>query len=143
MTIILVNFIGISFIAVIITKNPAHIGLSHIGLYMVKQRTYSKPVQEAAKLLGRQIQLGRKLRKWSEANLAERIGISRATLQKIERGEMTCAVGLVFEAASIVGVNLFEQDKVSLGSSLERMEDKIALLPKRIREHTKIIDDDF
>jgi len=61
---------------------------------MVKQRTYSKYAQEAALLLGKQIKLGRKQRKWSEKNLADRIGISRATLQKIENGEMTCAIGL-------------------------------------------------
>ncbi len=51
---------------------------------MTKQRTYSKYAQEAVTLLGEQIKLGRKQRQWSEKNLAERAGISRATLQKIE-----------------------------------------------------------
>jgi transcriptional regulator with XRE-family HTH domain len=55
-------------------------------------------------LLGRQVKLGRKQRKWSERNLAERVGISRTTLQKFERGEMTCAIGLVFEVATRVGI---------------------------------------
>ncbi|WP_411726550.1 helix-turn-helix transcriptional regulator [Methyloglobulus sp.] len=53
---------------------------------MPKQRTYSKYAQEAAILLSEQIKLGRKKRKWSERNLADRAGISRATLQKIENG---------------------------------------------------------
>jgi len=56
---------------------------------VAKQRIYSKYAKEAAFLLGQQIKLARKKRKWSEANLAERAGISRATLQKIEAGEMT------------------------------------------------------
>jgi transcriptional regulator with XRE-family HTH domain len=110
---------------------------------MVKRRTYSKYAQEAALLLGQQIKLARKQRKWSEKNLAERIGISRATLQKIERGEMTCAIGLVFEAAVLVGINLFEQDRLPLSISIEQTSDKIALLPKRIHSQTKVIDDDF
>jgi len=110
---------------------------------MVKQRTYSKYAQEAVQLLGKQIKLGRKQRKWSEKNLAERIGISRATLQKIERGEMTCAIGLVFEAATLVGINLFERDRLPLSVSIEQTGDKIALLPMRIQSQTKIVDDDF
>ncbi|MCK5097535.1 MAG: helix-turn-helix transcriptional regulator [Desulfobacteraceae bacterium] len=110
---------------------------------MVKQRTYSKYAQEAAQLLGKQIKLGRKQKKWSEQNLADRAGISRATLQKIERGEMTCAIGLVFEAATLVGLNLFEQDRLPLSISIENANNKIALLPRRIKPETKAVDDDF
>ena len=69
---------------------------------MAKQRVYSKYTQEAVTLLGEQIKLGRKQRKWSENALAERSGISRATLQKIESGKMTSAIGLVFEVATLV-----------------------------------------
>lgn len=58
---------------------------------MAKQRTYSKYAQEAAVLMGEQIKLGRKQRQWSEKNLADRAGISRATLQKIENGERNSA----------------------------------------------------
>ena len=114
-----------------------------MGGAMIKQRTYSKYAKEAALLMGKQIKLGRKQRKWSENNLAERIGISRATIQKIERGEMTCAIGLVFEAAALVGINLFEQNKLPLSVSIEHTIDKIALLPKRIKPRTKAVDDDF
>jgi len=112
-------------------------------LTMTKQRTYSKYALEAVTLLGEQIKLGRKQRKWSEKNLAERAGISRATLQKIERGEMSSAIGLVFEVATLVGVNLFEQDKLPLSRHIEQTRDKIALLPKRIKAKTKVVHDDF
>jgi transcriptional regulator with XRE-family HTH domain len=110
---------------------------------MAKFRTYSKYAKDAAFLLGQQIKLARKQRKWSEINLAERAGISRATLQKIEAGEMTPAIGLVFEVASLVGVSLFEQDSQRLATSIELIQSKMALLPKRIREQTKVADDDF
>jgi transcriptional regulator with XRE-family HTH domain len=110
---------------------------------MAKQRIYSKYAKEAALLLGQQIKLGRKKRKWSEANLAERAGISRRTLQKIEAGEMTPSIGLVFEVASLVGVPLFEQDNQRLEASIDLTQAKLALLPKRIRKQSKVVDDDF
>jgi len=110
---------------------------------MVKQRTYSKYAKEAVFLLGQHIKLGRKKRKWSEQNLAARAGISRATLQKIEAGEMSPSIGLVFEVAALVGVPLFEQDSRALATSIELTQSKIALLPKRIRDKTKAVDDDF
>ncbi|MGD9368453.1 MAG: helix-turn-helix transcriptional regulator [Desulfobacteraceae bacterium] len=109
----------------------------------MKKRTYSKYAKEAALLLGQQIKLGRKQRKWSEKNLADRAGISRATLQKIEAGEMSPSIGLVFETAVLVGVNLFEQDNQRLETRLDLTQSKIALLPKRIRNKKKAVDDDF
>lgn len=110
---------------------------------MKKQRAYSKYAVEAVLLLGQQIKLGRKKHKWSEQNLADRAGISRATLQKIEAGEMSPSIGLVFEVAALVGVTLFEQDRQSLATRLDLTQSKIALLPKRIREQKKAVDDDF
>jgi DNA-binding XRE family transcriptional regulator len=106
-------------------------------------RTYSKVAQEAAILLGKQIRLGRKQRQWTEHNLAERAGISRATLQKIEQGEMGCAIGLAFEVATLVGINLFEADHWSVSRQIEHTQDKIALLPARIQNKNRQVDDDF
>lgn len=110
---------------------------------MGKQRTYSKNALEAAVLMGEQIKLGRKQRHWTEKNLAERAGISRATLQKIENGAMSCAVGLVFEVATLVGVKLYEPDNMRLSKHIEHTRDKIALLPQRIKAKTKAVHDDF
>ena len=110
---------------------------------MSKHRTYSKHTLEAAVLLGEQIRLGRKQHKWTEQNLADRAGISRATLQKIEKGATTCAIGLVFEAAMLVGVNLFNKDNSPLKNNIERVRDKISLLPQRIQISTGKVDDDF
>jgi transcriptional regulator with XRE-family HTH domain len=110
---------------------------------MIKQRACSKYAKEAVFLLGQYIKLGRKKRTWSEQNLAERAGISRATLQKIEAGEMTPSIGLVFEVAALVGVPLFEQESQALATSIELTQSKIALLPKRIRNKTNMVDDDF
>lgn len=107
---------------------------------MTKQRTFSKVAHGAAALIGKQIKLARKTRKMCESVLAERAGISRATLRKIEAGEMTSAIGIVFELAIIVGVPLFgDSQQIAIG--LELTQSKIALMPKRIKQHNKIYDD--
>jgi len=110
---------------------------------MAKDRTYSRYTRDAATLLARQIQLGRKQRKWTEHELADRAGISRATLQKIENGEMSVAVGLVFEVAALVGVALFDADRTSLTTHIARTNDKLALLPSAVRKRSKSVDDEF
>jgi len=110
---------------------------------MPKARAYSRYNTEALSLLGKQIKLGRKQRKWTEIELAERAGISRATLQKIEKGDATCAIGLVFEVAILVGLKLFEADKFPLDKQVSNADEKIALLPKAIHKKHKVVDDDF
>ncbi|MDF1615519.1 helix-turn-helix transcriptional regulator [Desulfurivibrio dismutans] len=110
---------------------------------MTATRTYSKYAREAMSLLGKQIRLGRKQRRWSEHELAERAGIARATLQKIEKGDPGCAVGLVFEVAALVGVTLFEPDLPGLADRHERLDDKLALLPKAVRKSPAVVIDEF
>ncbi len=110
---------------------------------MSKARTYSRYNIEAAILLGKQIMLHRKQRKWTESTLAERANISRATLQKIEKGDPTCAIGLVFETAALVGIKLFDTDTATISSYIERTDDKISLLPKSIHKAKQEVEDDF
>jgi transcriptional regulator with XRE-family HTH domain len=110
---------------------------------VVKDRTYSRYTREAAALLAKQVQLGRKQRKWTEHELAERAGISRATLQKIEKGDLSVAIGLVFEVAALVGVPLFDAERTSLATHIARTDDKLALLPGSVRKRRKTVDDEF
>jgi len=110
---------------------------------MAKARVYSHYCVEASILLGKQIKLARKQRKWSEHGLAERADISRATLQKIERGELSCAIGLVFEVANLVDIKLFDSDHMPLRKHIEGVDDKIALLPKYVRKSSQVLDDNF
>lgn len=116
---------------------------SNPGASMARERTYSRYTREAAILLARQIQLGRKQRKWTEQELAERAGIARATLQKIEKGDLGVAIGLVFEVATLVGVTLFEAERGALATHIARTDDKLALLPSAVRKPRKPIDDEF
>ncbi len=76
-------------------------------------------------------------------DLALRAGISRGTLQKIEQGYLTCEIGLVFEVAMIVGVQLFETNAESIAQALGHTKSKMALMPLRIRQMEKDLDDNF
>lgn len=110
---------------------------------MKKTRTYSSYTLDALILFGQLIQLGRKSRHFSAAMLAERAGISRATVQKIENGDPGVAIGLVFECAAIVGVALFNSPERSISLEIDRLKDKLALLPKATHRVKTEIDDDF
>ncbi len=106
-------------------------------------RTYSRYTKEATKLMGQMIRLGRTERKLTAQDLADRAGISRGMLQRIEKGDPKCEVGVVFELAALVGVKLFDAKASSLVGHIKQAEDKLALLPKSVRKPIKVVDDEF
>jgi transcriptional regulator with XRE-family HTH domain len=108
-----------------------------------KTRTYSGYTLEAVNLMGKLVRLGRTQRKLTVQDLADRVGISRGLLQRIEKGDPKCEMGTVFEVAALVGVKLFDADSSALSSHIERIEDKLALLPKAVHKRRKVVDDDF
>ncbi len=110
---------------------------------MPKPRPYSRYTIETARLLGRRIRLGRKERRWSEQELAERAGIARATLQKIEKGDPTSTIGRVFEVAALVGVRLFDADMDGLVKHRAETDARLSLLPKHTHPPRRSVDDDF
>jgi transcriptional regulator with XRE-family HTH domain len=110
---------------------------------MTKKRVYSKYTEEALLLLGKEIRLNRKKHNWNESDLAERAGIARATLQKIESGNPGCAIGLFFEIAVLVGIKLFDSEEATLRRHLAQADEKLTLLPRKVRHKTMLPDDDF
>jgi hypothetical protein len=72
-----------------------------------------------------------------------RPGISTVTLRNIERGVPSVGIGTVFEAATILGIELFGADREGLRSMVERGRDRLALLPSRVREPNAEVCDDF
>jgi hypothetical protein len=52
-------------------------------------------------------------------------------------------VGVVFEAAAICGVTLFELDQRSLARSLAHQSTRLALLPQSVRISKAVVKDDF
>ncbi|MEM6712998.1 MAG: helix-turn-helix domain-containing protein [Pseudomonadota bacterium] len=56
-------------------------------------------VDNSNEALARRIQIERKSRKWSMADLADRSGVSRAAISKIERGEMSPTANVLVRLA--------------------------------------------
>lgn len=108
-----------------------------------RTRTYSRLTTEALSLLGKQVCLARKQRRISQSDLAARAGIARSTLQQIEKGHAKVEIGLAFEVASLVGVSLFVPEASTLAPHAERLDDKLALLPKSVRRPRREVKDDF
>ena len=106
-------------------------------------RTYSRVTRDALTMIGGLIRLARKQRKMSEADLAARVGIARSTLQLIEKGHPKVEVGLVFEAATLVGVPLFVEEPSRFVSEISRINDRLALLPQSVRRPRTEVKDDF
>ena len=105
--------------------------------------TYSRITRHAATLLGKQIRVARKERKMTAQDLSDRAGISRGLLQRIEKGNLKCQIGAVFEVATLVGLKLFDADELTLIARIRQADDKIALLPKHIHPGKMVVDDDF
>jgi transcriptional regulator with XRE-family HTH domain len=106
-------------------------------------RPYSRYSRDAAQLLGRLIRRARIEQGLTAEALAERAGISRGLVQRIEKGEMGCAIGAVFEVAAIVGVPLFEASPAELASRVAEAEYTLRLLPRSVRTSDKDVKDDF
>ncbi|NRA86730.1 MAG: helix-turn-helix transcriptional regulator [Rhizobiales bacterium] len=107
------------------------------------KRTYSAYSQDAMSLFGTTIRAERKAKKMTEPELAERVGVSRSFIQRLERGDITCGIGLVFETAYILGIPLFEAVPSRLTNQIQNVRDRLTLLPKTIRIKTKAINDQF
>ncbi len=112
---------------------------------MVKpiSRPYSQYSLNVLNLFGQLIREARLKKALTTTELAERAGISRTLLQRIERGDPGCSIGAVFEVAAICGVPLFESDEREMANLPATQKEKMALLPKRVRSGHKITKDDF
>ena len=106
-------------------------------------RTFSRYTLEALSLLGTLIRLARTEKKMTAQELAERAGISRSLLARMEKGDPGCHLGATFEVAAILGLRLFDSDLAGLGTQRQRADDMLALLPKSVRKPDPLVNDDF
>ncbi len=108
-----------------------------------RARPHSPYAVEAAQLLGAQIRLARRQRRWTQQELAERAGITARTIYKIEHGDLSVGLGAAFEAAALLGVPLFYAERPRLTADLDRVQARSALLPRptRPQQSTEVRDD--
>jgi len=104
-------------------------------------------VRQVLKELGELIALGRKEKRFTQAELAERVGVSRMTVVRIERGAPEVAIGHYLTAAWILGLPVLAWSNFSgvrsetpLAQFLENLRRH---LPERIRTKEKEISNDF
>ncbi|CAN5828841.1 hypothetical protein BH11GEM1_BH11GEM1_08650 [soil metagenome] len=107
-------------------------------------RTGSVPaaVELVARQLGAHIGAARKRRRWTQEELAQKAGITRQTLMKIERGSLGTALTGYIAALWAMGLHhpleeLATAEQDPEGRTLER-----ARLGARVR-HSHSADDDF
>lgn len=107
-------------------------------------RVTSRYAAEAAIYLGQLIRQSRIGRKETVAELAERAGVSRGLLQRIERGDAGCSIGAVFEVAALVGIRLFDLDRERLTANTQMLAQTLTLLPRIAPAPAKrAVKDDF
>lgn len=109
----------------------------------VKARTYSLYTREALLLMAGLIRVARTESKVTVQELADRAGVSRGLIQRIEKGDPKCEVGVVFEVAYLLGLSLFDSDDEALSRKVKATQDKLLVLPKQVRKPQKEVDDDF
>lgn len=106
-------------------------------------RHYSRYALNALALMGAALRAARIERKLGTQALADRAGISRDMLYRIEKGDPRCEIGVVFELAAILGVPLFEPDPVVLEARHRQVKERLALLPKAVHAPRIGVKDDF
>lgn len=111
---------------------------------MRKVHSFSPRALDAVRILGLEVARARRARRWTQHDLAERAGISESTLRSVERGSPTTAIGIVFEVASLLGIDLLSADPRDLPTMVARSQDRVDLLPSRVRRRgSDEVDDDF
>ena len=112
---------------------------------MKRERQYLPATEHALSALGAQVAAARRQAGWTTADLAERLGVSRNLITRIEQGAPGTAVGTVLEAAVVCGVPLFGAEPDQLGRVAETERARLALLPERVRGSAGRgeVDDDF
>ncbi|MCB7135691.1 helix-turn-helix transcriptional regulator [Cellulosimicrobium marinum] len=109
---------------------------------MGRQRvTVGREASEALRLLGVRVKQGRIARRWTQVELAERVGVSAPTVASIERGAPSVSAGHYVQAAFLVGVPLFGiEDAGELALRRRQGEDVLALLPAAVRHRAEDAD---
>lgn len=111
---------------------------------MRKEHSYSPPALDAVLVLGLQIASARRARRWSQGDLAERAGTSVNTLRSVEQGAPTVAIGIFFDLAVLLGVDLYGTEPGDMAALVTRGRERLALLPSRVRARsTSEVEEDF
>lgn len=96
------------------------------------ERVLSGEAGDILTLLGHNIKLARKRRKWRQVDLAARVFTTPPTIRKLERGEPGVSLGIFVQAMCILG---FGEQLLEIGDPLR---DKLAIDHYEVVEPTRI-----
>lgn len=114
---------------------------------MTHNQHYPQPVQEGLSLVGQLIQHARKAAGLTAAQLAERSGVERKTLSRLEKGDPGISLGLFLTVLWLLDIPLLQgidmghrQSRTQIALLLKSLD---ANLVRRVRRPTKKAADDF
>jgi transcriptional regulator with XRE-family HTH domain len=87
--------------------------------------------RRAAEAMGERIRLARVRRRMREAELAERAGVSRMTIYKLEHGELSVGLGVLVRVLGVLGLDA-DLDLIARDDELgRRLQDAALRRPSR------------
>ncbi len=98
---------------------------------MTKTGNTSAPARHALGIFAAMIRAARMQRGMTAAELAERVGVSRGVIQRMEAGEPGTSIGASFEAAVVLGLPLFDVPTSQLRALHGQKQQVNTLLPMR------------
>ncbi|WP_459719289.1 helix-turn-helix domain-containing protein [Sideroxyarcus sp. TK5] len=96
-----------------------------------KSKFYHEEISQLAIDLGLRISTARKRRRIRQSDLALRTGLSRSTIQAIERGEVSCSMGAVLNVLWTLG--LAETLQIIADPGLDRQGLTLSLSRDKLR----------
>ena len=104
-------------------------------------------VRDSLKKLGELIVCARKEKRWTQEELAKRIGVNRMTVVRIEKGAPEVATSWYLTAAWLLNLPILTWQALGEGRSDTMVSDFLAKLKKNlpgtVRRSRKRIDNDF
>lgn len=103
---------------------------------MVRSKAYQilpTPVRRSLHKLGRDIRVARKKRRLTVAMMMERVGVSKVTYLKIEKGDPRVGIGIYGTTLMVLGLGTPFSDIADPAGDDEGLTLEEARLPERVR----------
>ncbi len=94
--------------------------------------------QRHAEALGERLRLARHRRRMSLADLAQRVGVTRDTLARLERGDLSTSLGVLARVLSVLGLEA-DLDRLATDDELgRRLQDVRLPRPRRSPKRKRV-----
>ena len=109
-----------------------------------KKQNYARYTLAALERLGQLVAIARREQRMTAQDLADRIGVARGMIQRLEVGNPKIDIGVAFEACTILSIPLLgEEDAATMTLRSDESRKLLALLPRYARARAVELADDF